>query len=106
MTHAFNSSTREAEASMVYKVSSRTARATEKPCLENKTTPQIGLLYLQYKMMEEEVHQYRTHAKVLDYIPNKGELVEPEDPEGLCEVVPLMVQPQMKESGQRQMKRH
>jgi hypothetical protein len=38
---AFNSSTREAEAStseegasMVYKVSSRTAEATEKPCLE------------------------------------------------------------------------
>jgi hypothetical protein len=27
----------EFEASLVYKVSSRTARATEKPCLKNKT---------------------------------------------------------------------
>jgi hypothetical protein len=46
--HAFNTSTWEAEAggflsseaSLVYRVSSRTARATEKPCLEktNKQT--------------------------------------------------------------------
>jgi hypothetical protein len=45
VVHAFNLITREAEAgrflssadfeaSLVYKVSSRTARATEKPCLE------------------------------------------------------------------------
>jgi hypothetical protein len=32
--HAFNPNTQEAEASLVYRVSSRTARATEKPCLE------------------------------------------------------------------------
>ena len=43
--HAFNPSTWEAEAgrfefkaSLVYKVSSGTARATEKPCLKNKQT--------------------------------------------------------------------
>jgi hypothetical protein len=44
VAHTFNPSTREAEAggfrefeaSLVYKVSSRTARATEKPCLKNK----------------------------------------------------------------------
>ena len=44
--HAFNPSTQEAEAgrslefeaSLIYKASSRTARATEKPCLKNKQT--------------------------------------------------------------------
>jgi hypothetical protein len=45
VAHAFNPSTWEAEAgrfefkaSLVYKVSSGTARATEKPCLKNKQT--------------------------------------------------------------------
>jgi hypothetical protein len=36
--HAFNPSTRELEASLVYKVSSRTARAIQRnPAWENKT---------------------------------------------------------------------
>jgi hypothetical protein len=38
VAHTFNPSTWEAEAGLVYKVSSRTARATEKLCL-TKTKP-------------------------------------------------------------------
>jgi hypothetical protein len=55
--HAFNPSTQEAEAgrfmsseaSLVYRVSSRTARATEKPCLEK-----------QYKTKQNKTKQNKT----------------------------------------------
>jgi hypothetical protein len=44
VVHTFNPSTWEAEAggflSLVYRVSSRTARATQKPCLEKPKTNQ------------------------------------------------------------------
>jgi hypothetical protein len=42
MTNAYNPSTWEAEAGLVYRVSSRTARATQRnPVSKNKTKPKI-----------------------------------------------------------------
>jgi hypothetical protein len=42
VAHAFNPSTSEFEASLVYKVISRTARATQKPCLKKPKRKKKG----------------------------------------------------------------
>jgi hypothetical protein len=66
VAHAFNPSTRKAEASLVYKVSSRTARATEKPCLQKPKEKKKKRAFIiknstYFQTVRAHLHCYRLH---------------------------------------------
>jgi hypothetical protein len=70
VVHAFNPSTREAEASLVYKVSSRTARATQRNPVSKKKKKTKNKNQNQNQKVVEEFSRVYTFEKLCKSISN------------------------------------